>query len=74
MPVFRGDGRPNPRAYGQISAGSVAGMWDLDVFFSFLEEGGGGRRGSGGGGRSGGNSYGDGVGKANELDGILSGK
>lgn len=28
VPVFR-DGRPNPQAYRQISAGSIAGMWNL---------------------------------------------
>ncbi len=26
MPVFK-DGRPNPRAYGQVSAGSIVGRW-----------------------------------------------
>lgn len=31
VPVFKG-GRPNPRAYGQISAGSIAGMWDACLF------------------------------------------
>lgn len=35
VPVFK-DGRPNPRAYRQISAGSIAGMfWFLSLVYNF---------------------------------------
>lgn len=44
MPVFK-DGRPNPRAYGQVSAGSISGMW-VFLGFVFGDVGpGGGKRG-----------------------------
>lgn len=56
VPVFK-NGRPNPQAYRQISAGSIVGMYGLCVGYD---------------GRSGGEgcSAGNGPGNANGLENI----
>ena len=50
VPVFK-DGRPNPQAYRQISAGSIVGKWHL--CWRYVGEDGGSNGGHGAGNANG---------------------